>query len=67
MALHILNLGTKWTFRGKLQTLGKEPWYPLNSMLGASTNGLDVWEETEVSYTCHELNHDPSSGVQPVS
>ena len=52
---------------GKLHTLGKEPWYPLNSTLGGSTNGLDVWDKTEVSYTCQELNHDLSSGVQPVS
>jgi hypothetical protein len=52
---------------GMLYTLGKESWYLLNRMLGGSTNGLDVWEKTEVSHTCQELNHDLSSGVQPVS
>jgi hypothetical protein len=52
---------------GKLHTLGKEPWYPLNRMLGGSETDLDVLNKTEISYSCQKLNHDLSSDVQPVS
>jgi hypothetical protein len=52
---------------GKLHTLGKEPWYPLNKMLGGSATGLDILDKTEISYSHHKLNHDLSSDVQPVS
>jgi hypothetical protein len=37
---------------GKIHNLGKEPWYPLNRILGGSTTGLDVLDKTEISYFC---------------
>lgn len=67
MALLILNFGSKCRQVVSFTSWGKNPWYPLNRMLGGSTTGLDALDKREISYSCWELNHDLSLGVQPVS